>query len=645
VCRSIDSEINSRLRENGRAWARLSALAPALVAGLVVALLAVADGGFAPPTWGWTTLALAAVAVVAVLTRGVPHPGAIEYLFVGGLAGAALWALLSAIWSEDQAQSILDAQRTAFYVVAAGTILLAGRRSTTTPLLGGLLVAIVFVCAYGLSLRLFPDSVASGGVQLSTDPEAAFRLAQPLGYANGLGALAAIGLALSMLLAARAQPALSALSASPSPLLAATLYLTFGRGAWLALGAGLAAALAIDRRRLRLLASLLALAAAPALAVLLTSQLDALTSRPASVEDVAHDGKLLAVALVLLTLGASATALALQAGAVRIQPSQRAARAFTLALVGGSAIVFAVGLAAAGGPVDVATRAYNAFNAPPAPREGDVGTRVLGFSGSSRSDYWRVAWEDVEEHPLLGSGAGSYQRRWLRYRPSDLPVRDAHSLYLEVLAELGPLGLLLVLAALAAPLAGGVQARDRPPVPAALAAYCCFLVHAGVDWDWELPAVTIAGLAAGAALLLSARSSDASTPAAGRLLATAIGAACAVSLVTGVALAGNLALDRSEDALAAADSTTAEREARRAARWAPWSAEPWRLLGEAQLAEGDLVSARSSFRKGLAKDGGNWELWLDLALASDGGERRRALRRAETLNPQAPEVDELRAED
>jgi O-antigen ligase/uncharacterized membrane protein len=645
VCRSIDSEINSHLPEKGRAWARLSALAPALVAGLVVALLAVADGGFAPPTWGWATLALVAVAVVAVLTRGVPHPGVVEYLFVGGLAGVALWALLSAVWSEDQAQSILDAQRTALYVVAAVAILLAGRRSTTTPLLGGLLVAIVFVCSYGLSLRLFPDSVASGGVPLSTDPEAAFKLAQPLGYANGLGALAAIGLALSVLLAARARPALSALSASPSPLLAATLYLTFGRGAWLALGAGLAAALAIDRRRLRLLASLLALAAAPALAVLLASQLDALTSRPASVEDLADDGQLLAVALVLLTLGAAATALALQAGAVRIQPSQRAARAFTLALVGCSAIVFVVGLAAAGGPVDVATRAYDAFNAPAAPREGDVGARVLSFSGSSRSDYWRVAWEDVEEHPLLGSGAGSYQRRWLRDRPSDLPVRDAHSLYLEVLAELGPLGLLLLLAALAAPLAGGVQARDRPSVPAALAAYCCFLVHAGVDWDWELPAVTIAGLAAGAALLLSARSSDESTPAAGGRLATAIGAACAVSVVTGVALAGNLALDRSEDALAAADSTTAEREARRAARWAPWSAEPWRLLGEAQLAEGDLVSARSSFRKGLAKDGGNWELWLDLALASDGGERRRALRRAETLNPQAPEVDELRAED
>jgi hypothetical protein len=35
----------------------------------------------------------------------------------------------------------------------------------------------------------------------------------------------------------------------------------------------------------------------------------------------------------------------------------------------------------------------------------------------------------------------------------------------------------------------------------ATGAYTAFLVHAAVDWDWEVPAVTIAGLACGAALL------------------------------------------------------------------------------------------------------------------------------------------------
>jgi O-Antigen ligase len=644
VCRRIDRPINSRPEGTGRVEARLAEVAGALVAGLAVCLLGLTDGGSAAPTWGWATLALVAVALITLLTFGVPQPTRLEYTFVGGLTALGAWALLSAAWSEDRAESILDAQRTLLYVAATIAILLVGRRATMPQLAGGLLAAITFICLYGLSLRLFPDSLASGGVPISTDPQAAFRLAQPLGYSNALGAVAAMGLALSLLLAARSPTAASPLAAAPSPLLAATLYLTFGRGAWLALAAGLAVAVAAAPRRLDLLTALLVLAAAPALTVLLTSHLDALTSRPASVGDVSDDGRLLAVALALLTLSAAAVALAFRHAAQRLRPSARALTASRVALV-----VVVVGLAAAviaamGSPVDLATRAYHGFNAPPAPREGDVGGRVLVFSGSSRSDYWRVAWDDVEDNPLLGSGAGSYQRRWLRHRPADLPVRDAHSLYLETLAELGPVGLLSLLAALGAPLAAAVRARGRPLVPAALAAYCCFLVHAGVDWDWEMPAVTVAGLSAGAVLLLGARRDDVRRPPAGRMLVAPVAAAGAVSVLVGLALIGNLALERSEDARDRGDTSAAEREARRAGRWAPWSSEPWRLLGEAQLTQGDLVSARASFRKGLAKDRRSWELWLDLALASEEADRKRALDRAEMLNPRAPEVDELRAE-
>jgi hypothetical protein len=642
VCRSIDRPINSRPEETGRVEVRLGAAAAALVLGLAVGLLGFADGGSSAPTWGWATLAFVAAVLVILLVFGAPRPGRLEYLFVGGLAGLGAWALLSAAWSQDRAQSILDVQRTLLYVAATIAILLAGRRAAMSQLVGGLLAAITLVCSYGLSLRLFPDSLGAGGVPLSTDPEAAFKLAQPLGYSNALGALAAIGLAISLLLAARSHPAVSALAAAPSPLLAATLYLTFGRGAWLALAAGVAVAVAVAPRRLSLVTALLTLAVAPALTVLLTSQLGALTTRPASFDDVADDGRLLAAALALLTLGAAAVGLALQQAAPRLQPSSRALTAYKVTLVLVIAGSAAAVLAAAGGPVDMARRAYHGFNAPPAPREGDVGGRVLSFSGSSRSDYWRVAWNDVEDHPLLGSGAGSYQRRWLRDRPADLPVRDAHSLYLETLAELGPVGLLLLLAALACPLAAAVRARGRPLVPAALGAYCCFVVHAGADWDWEMPAVTVAGLSAGAALLVSARRDDVRRALPGRMLVAAVAVALAVSGVIGLALIGNLALQRSQDALDRADSAAAQREARRAGRWAPWSSEPWRLLGEAQLAEGDLGSARASFRRGLAKDERSSELWLDLALASDGAERRRALDRAKTLNPRAPEVDELR---
>src|SRR5439155_6624426 len=77
---------------------------------------------------------------------------------------------------------------------------------------------------------------------------------------------------------------------------------------------------------------------------------------------------------------------------------------------------------------------------------------VARLAGANRPHYWRVAWHEVELNPVLGSGAGTFDRYWLLYRPVGSFARDAHSLYLETLAELGPVGLVLLLAALGLPL-------------------------------------------------------------------------------------------------------------------------------------------------------------------------------------------------
>ncbi len=133
-----------------------------------------------------------------------------------------------------------------------------------------------------------------------------------------------------------------------------------------------------------------------------------------------------------------------------------------------------------------------------------------------RPSYWRVALEDAATHPLVGSGAGSFDDFWVEHRPIPANVRDAHSLYLEVLAELGPVGLVLLLALLAAPLVAAARLRARPVVAAAAAGYLAYLVHAGLDWDWEYPVVTLAGLASGAALLIAARTEASSLSASRR---------------------------------------------------------------------------------------------------------------------------------
>jgi hypothetical protein len=78
---------------------------------------------------------------------------------------------------------------------------------------------------------------------------------------------------------------------------------------------------------------------------------------------------------------------------------------------------------------------------------------------------------------------------------------DAHSLYLETLAELGLVGLGLLALALAPPLLAAFRGASGGAGAAAAGGYVAFLFHAGVDWDWEMPAVTVAGLLCGAAAL------------------------------------------------------------------------------------------------------------------------------------------------
>lgn len=128
----------------------------------------------------------------------------------------------------------------------------------------------------------------------------------------------------------------------------------------------------------------------------------------------------------------------------------------------------------------------------------------LSLLGESRPRYWSVAWKDVEEHPLLGSGAGTFGNYWLHHPTSGGYAHDAHNLYLESLAELGPAGLVLVVIGLGVPLLGLTRRQDAV-TGAAAGSYVAFVLHAGIDWDWEFPAVTLAGVLCGAAVLVGAR--------------------------------------------------------------------------------------------------------------------------------------------
>ena len=96
---------------------------------------------------------------------------------------------------------------------------------------------------------------------------------------------------------------------------------------------------------------------------------------------------------------------------------------------------------------------------------------------------------------------------------------------------------------------------------------------------------------------------------------------------------GNGAAAEAQDALDRGDPATALREAERARRFAPWAIGPWRLQGEAELAEGRLTPARRHLRRAVRDDPGSWDAWLDLALVTRGAEREHAIARARRAEP------------
>jgi tetratricopeptide (TPR) repeat protein len=158
-------------------------------------------------------------------------------------------------------------------------------------------------------------------------------------------------------------------------------------------------------------------------------------------------------------------------------------------------------------------------------------------------------------------------------------------------------------------------------------------VHFAYDWDWELPAVTLAGLFCGLAALVAARDESRTVVLGARSRSIMLGAVGVCALFALVALVGNIAISRAQSAVNAGNYAKAASNARRATSWAPWSARAWLLLGQAQAGMGGTRASVKSLRHAVANDPTNYRYWLGLAAVAQGNERVRALEEAFSLNP------------
>jgi hypothetical protein len=577
---------------------------------------AAAHGGYFAGSWGWLTLAAAWAVVLALVLDAEAGLSRAGVAFTGLLAAYALWSLLSALWSVDATSSVLEAQRNLVYVAGALAALLLARRSAFAVVVATWL-AISCISGYALVTRLVPDRFGS------VDPISDYRLDAPVGYWNSLALFAAVGIFVAVGLAARTTSLpLRVVAAVSVPVLAVTMYYTFSRGGWASLAIGLVALVAVDPRRLQTLYWLAPLGAGAALAVWLASRDRSLSDPGAPLALQAHDGHRTLVAVVLCALATGALAAAWTFAERRVAFESRAGN---LALAAAVVVAVVAFVAVEGAPWTVASRAWHGFASAPPASGTDLNNRLFHLSNNGRLTQWHVAWREAKAHPLVGSGAGTWERYWNQDRPRGSHVVNVHNLYLEALATLGVVGLALLAAALAIPLAAGVTRRRAALAPFALGAYAAYLAHAIVDWDWQITGVTLPVVALVAAVLLGGE------PAL-RLRPVLYGAGVVLAAIGLWGIASQTTLSK----------VKSWSTAQHAADVQPWSTAPWQRLGEYDLDHRHYAEARRALGKAVAKDGRDWQLWYDLARASDGATRAHALDRAEALNPRSPEVAAFR---
>jgi O-antigen ligase len=121
---------------------------------------------------------------------------------------------------------------------------------------------------------------------------------------------------------------------------------------------------------------------------------------------------------------------------------------------------------------------------------------------SNRYAYWKVALRAFGQQPLHGVGAGGWSVYWLRWRTVNEFAQDAHSLPLQVLAELGVVGLALLAVFLAGVARAAARGRRLTPLAIGpIAGFVAYIAHAPLDWDWQMPAVTMTAMIMAGALL------------------------------------------------------------------------------------------------------------------------------------------------
>ena len=522
------------------------------------------------------------------------------------VAALAVLNLISVTWTESDGRTIDELARVAHYGGLVLLALLSLNRYTWRAAAGGLVAAGLAICVLADASWLAPAAIPD---QVGT-LQAVNRLSYPLDYWNATGAWGAMSLAGALAFSAHSrQPVVRAAALALVPAAGLAVYLSYSRAGVVGACIGLVFVLAFSRNRWTALGHAIVAAAGIAIVILVAR------GQPEIAHGTGASGAGV-VAATLLAAGLACTAVTLAtatAGLDRIRMPRQSAR---VAVACGVVAALLVAATAVRGPINDAWEEFQ-DNTATTTVSDDPATRLTSLGGARR-DLWDSALAAYSEEPLTGLGPGTFEFWWSRNPRTVDFTRDAHSLYLEQLAELGLPGLLLLLAFLGALLAAGVQARiravrtvDAGAGAAMLSMFGVFLVQAGVDWMWELTAVTVLGL--GAAAIAAAAASGRR----GRLspfVRAGLVAACVIAAVAQIpGLVSTARTRESESVQARGELARASELADQAIDAEPWASEPYVQRASVAEAQGDLDRARDDLLEAIDREPTNWRPTILLA--------------------------------
>ena len=559
--------------------------------------------------------ALALFGVVAL-----PRVGRAGVWFLGSLAALAAWALLSLWWSIQADRSWDYANLTLAYVAFAVVGTFAGPRLVA----GALAAATGLAVTWGLLGKAIPP--------LDTIGDSTGRMTGTVGYWNAFALIAAWGFPLGLWVATRTRLAGLLLIYGST----VALLLTFSRGGLVVAAAAVGLWLLLVRERMAALATL-AIGALPGVgASLVAFALPGVSKDDQPRHVRVHDAPVYAAAVLV---GA-----AVVVGVwwwLRRHPVTVSREVVKWLLV-------AVGVVGVLAVVAAASRSSGPLTIHGGP------SRFFHLGSSDRVHWWKDAWHIFRDHPLGGSGAGTFQ---LARRPLGTSSSDAlepHDLPLQFLAELGLVGALLLVALFVSASAAVVAAvrRNGLATNALAAVVFAYGLHALLEFDWDFQALTGPAMLVVGALAASERPEHEPVRARVAALGVAVAAVAAVLSVTTPWRADR----KLDDALAVQDtnyqrSATEARDAHdinplsaealltwayavrrlgdvpaalelyaRATRLQPENAITWRSLGEYQLAVGKRQAAVDSLTRAHELDPNDplAAAWLQQALSARG---------------------------